>query len=104
MRQLVYISFLTAAMLSAARAADQPPKLDPILKGIEDRYNKAKTVQVDFVQTYTDRARKTTEKGTLFLQRPGKPRNRPLAARAPKLRPKTPSWRYPEHSAEADSA
>jgi outer membrane lipoprotein carrier protein len=74
MRQLVYISFLTAAMLSAARAADQAPKLDPLLKGIEDRYNKSKTVQVDFVQTYIDRARKTTEKGTLFLQRPGRMR------------------------------
>jgi outer membrane lipoprotein carrier protein len=74
MRQLVYISFLTAAMLSAARAADPAPKLDPLLKGIEDRYNKSKTVQVDFVQTYTDRARKTTEKGTLFLKRPGRMR------------------------------
>src|SRR5215469_13656902 len=74
MRQLVYISFLTVAMLSAARAADQPPKLDPILKGIENRYNKAKTVQVDFVQTYTDRVRKTTETGTFFLRRPGRMR------------------------------
>jgi len=50
-------------MLPAARAADPPPKLDSVLKGMEDRYNKTKTVQVDFVQTYTDRARKTTEKG-----------------------------------------
>jgi outer membrane lipoprotein carrier protein len=74
MRQLVYISFLTAATLSAARAADPAPKLDSMLKGIEDRYNKPKRVQVDFVQTYTDRARKTTEKGTLFLQRPGRMR------------------------------
>ena len=60
-------------MLPAARAAN-PPKLDSMLKGIEDRYNKAKTVQVDFVQTFTDRARKTTEQGTLFLERPGRMR------------------------------
>lgn len=60
-------------MLPAARAAN-PPKLDSMLKGIEERYNKAKTVQVDFVQTFTDRARKTTEQGTLFLERPGRMR------------------------------
>jgi len=62
MRQFISILFLTAAMLPAARAADPPPKLDSAPKGIEGHYNKTKTVQVDFVQTYTDRARKTTEK------------------------------------------
>jgi len=74
MRQLVSIFLLNAAMFSAAHAADATPKLEPLLKGIEDRYNKVKTVQVEFVQTYTDRARKTTETGTLFLRRPGRMR------------------------------
>jgi outer membrane lipoprotein carrier protein len=74
MRQLVWIFLLGIALFPAARAADPPPKLDSLLKGIEERYNKAKTVQVDFSQTYTDRARKTTEKGTLFLKRPGRMR------------------------------
>jgi outer membrane lipoprotein carrier protein len=73
MRKFVCFLSLTAAMLPAARAAN-PPKLDSMLKGIEERYNKAKTVQVDFVQTFTDRARKTTEQGTLFLERPGRMR------------------------------
>jgi outer membrane lipoprotein carrier protein len=74
MRQIACILFLSAAAVAVARAAEAAPQLDPLLKGIEERYNKAKTVQVDFVQTYTDRARKTTEKGTLFLRRPGKMR------------------------------
>jgi len=59
-----------AAGLFSASAAD----LDPLLKGIEERYNKAKTIQADFVQTYTYRGRKTTEKGTLFLRKPGRMR------------------------------
>ncbi|HEY7338672.1 MAG TPA: outer membrane lipoprotein chaperone LolA [Bryobacteraceae bacterium] len=73
MRQVACILFLSAATVSVVRAA-ATPQLDPLLKGVEERYNKAKTVQVDFVQTYTDRSRKTTEKGTLFLRRPGKMR------------------------------
>jgi outer membrane lipoprotein carrier protein len=74
MRQFFCFLSLAAATLPAARAANPAPKLDSLLKGMEDRYNKAKTVQVDFVQTYTDRARKATEQGTLFLRRPGRMR------------------------------
>ncbi|HLH41506.1 MAG TPA: outer membrane lipoprotein chaperone LolA [Bryobacteraceae bacterium] len=74
MRQFFCTISLAWAGLAAARAANPPPKLDSLLKGIEDHYNKVKTVQVDFVQTHTDRVRKTTEQGTLFLQRPGRMR------------------------------
>src|SRR5215471_10455649 len=63
-------ALLAAAGLFSASAAE----LDPLLKGIEERYNKAKTIQADFVQTYTYRGRKTTEKGTLFLRKPGRMR------------------------------
>jgi outer membrane lipoprotein carrier protein len=63
-----------AAVLFVASAANAAPDLDPILKGVESRYNTAKTIQVDFVQTYAGRARNTTEKGTLFLRRPGRMR------------------------------
>jgi outer membrane lipoprotein carrier protein len=62
--------FLSAASLFLARGAE----LDPLLKGIEERYNKAKTIQADFIQTYTYRGRKTTEKGTLYLRKPGRMR------------------------------
>ena len=63
-----------AAVLFVASAANAAPDLDQILKGVENRYNTAKTIQVDFVQTYAGRARNTTEKGTLFLRRPGRMR------------------------------
>ena len=61
---------LLAAGLTEARGAE----LDALLKGIEERYNKAKTLQADFVQTYTERGRKTTEKGALYLRKPGRMR------------------------------
>jgi len=61
---------LLAAALIPLRAAD----LDQTLRGVENRYNTAKTIQVNFVQTYQARGRKTTEKGVLFLRKPGRMR------------------------------
>ena len=44
------------------------------LKGIEARYNGAQTLEVNYSYTYTFRNRRTIEKGTLFLRKPGKMR------------------------------
>jgi outer membrane lipoprotein carrier protein len=44
------------------------------LKGIEDRYNKAQTLQVTFTESYTSKGRKRTENGELFLRKPGRMR------------------------------
>ena len=68
------LTYWFAAILFVASAANAASDLDPILKGVEKRYNSAKTIQVDFVETYAGRARNTTEKGTLFLRRPGRMR------------------------------
>jgi outer membrane lipoprotein carrier protein len=49
--------------------------LDALLKGVETRYNKAKTLQVLFHEDYTPPGRaKRTESGTLVLRKPGKMR------------------------------
>ena len=68
------LSYRFAAVLFVSAAANAAPDLDQILKGVETRYNNAKTIQVDFAETYAGRARNTTEKGTLFLSRPGRMR------------------------------
>jgi outer membrane lipoprotein carrier protein len=49
--------------------------LDTLLKGVEQRYNRAKTLQVHFVESYTvqGRARKS-ESGELALRKPGRMR------------------------------
>jgi len=48
--------------------------LEPILKGIERRYNNARTLQVRFEQTHTAQRRRRTERGELFLRKPGRMR------------------------------
>ena len=46
----------------------------PLLKGIEQHYNNSQTLELNFVETYTARGRKRTERGTLTLRKPGKMR------------------------------
>lgn len=57
----------------SASAADTP--LSTLLKGVEARYNKAKTLQVLFHEDYTPPGRaKRSESGTLVLRKPLKMR------------------------------
>jgi outer membrane lipoprotein carrier protein len=56
-----------------AFSADQ--SLDALLKGVENRYNHAKTLQVLFHEDYTPPGRpKRSESGTLVLRKPGRMR------------------------------
>jgi outer membrane lipoprotein carrier protein len=56
-----------------AFGADTP--LDGLLKGVEQRYNKAKTLQVLFKEVYTPAGKaRRTESGILMLRKPGKMR------------------------------
>lgn len=65
-------SLLSLALLVPLRAADID--VSRILKGIESRYNQARTLQVSFTQNSTIQGRKVTEKGDLFLRKPGRMR------------------------------
>jgi len=60
-------------LLFASAVAYASPDLTTLLKGVEDRYNRAQTLQVHFEQTYAapQRAPKT-ESGELFLRKPGR--------------------------------
>jgi chaperone LolA len=42
-----------------------------MLKGVEDRYNHTKSLQVAFAETYIRNGRKLTENGELYLRKPG---------------------------------
>ena len=56
-----------------ALSADAP--LDTLLKGVEARYNKAKTLQVLFKEEYTPPGHgRRTESGILLLRKPGRMR------------------------------
>ena len=55
----------------AASAAE----LAPVLRGIENRYNRAQTLEVNFEQTYRGQGRAwKPERGRLWLRKPGKTR------------------------------
>jgi len=58
----------------SAFAAD--PRLDALLKGVESRYNRAKTLQVLFQEDYTraGEGHRPTESGILMLRKPGRMR------------------------------
>jgi outer membrane lipoprotein carrier protein len=63
--------------LPKAHAADTQVNKDikVLLKGVEDRYNHTQTLQVAFAETYIEKRRKhTTEKGELYLRKPGRMR------------------------------
>ena len=64
---------------SLLRAADQQPAAPAIdvskaLKGVEERYNKAQTLQLSFSESYRLQGRTRVEKGDLFLRKPGRMR------------------------------
>jgi len=67
------ILYLLAALSVSSWAADT--NLDQLLHNVENRYNKAKTLQVLFTETYTKpREPKRTESGLLMLRKPGRMR------------------------------
>ncbi len=70
MTRLVLWVSLACLPLQAAEA-----DLNKLLKGVEEHYNRAKTLQVHFVESYTvqGRARKS-ESGELTLRKPGRMR------------------------------
>ena len=75
MRQSYVRSFRLLIGLLAVSAFAGDASLDALLKGVETRYNKAKTLQVLFHEDYTPPGRaKRSESGTLLLRKPGKMR------------------------------
>lgn len=67
------IALLGCAVALSASAA--VPDISSILDGVEKRYNRARTLQVFFEQTYAPPRRPAkTENGELFLRKPGRMR------------------------------
>jgi len=66
---------LVAGFLVAVCAFGADAALDNLLKGVEARYNKAKTLQVLFTEVYTPPGKmRRTESGLLLLKKPRKMR------------------------------
>ena len=66
--------WLCLTLFSVCACAANPP-LDALFKGVENRYNKAQSLQVFFHESYSAPQRpKRTESGTLRLRKPGRMR------------------------------
>ena len=66
---------LLTGLLLAVCAYSADASLDTLLKGVEARYNKAKTLQVLFREEYTPPGHgRRTESGILMLRKPGRMR------------------------------
>jgi outer membrane lipoprotein carrier protein len=67
---------IQAALAIGCAAATLAADIDVTrtLKGVEDRYNRVQTLQVSFSETYMLQGRKRTERGELFLRKPGRMR------------------------------
>ena len=73
-KPIVSLSRLWIGLL-AVSAFGADAGLDALLKSVESRYNKAKTLQVLFTETYTPNGRGARiESGTLLLRKPGRMR------------------------------
>jgi outer membrane lipoprotein carrier protein len=68
MKSTIRAILLGGTILAAAQADD----VARTLKGIEDRYNTAKTLEVNFTETFKERNRTFANKGTLYLRKPQK--------------------------------
>ena len=67
--------FRLLAGLLAVSAFAGDAQLDALLKNVENRYNRAKTLQVLFIEEYTPPGKpRRTESGQLMLRKPGRMR------------------------------
>jgi outer membrane lipoprotein carrier protein len=71
--RLYLLAFCVLFLALAARAFDSP--LDLLVDGVEHRYNRAKTLSIDFTETYQAGGRqRPPEMGHLLLKKPGRMR------------------------------
>jgi len=71
-RQSFVTRLAIGVCLLAVSAWARTPELSEILKGVENRYNRARTLELSFEQTYdAPRRAARTESGQLFLRKPG---------------------------------
>ncbi len=62
-------------ILGSSGLAAPDARLDPLLHSVENHYNHAQSLKLDFSETYSVSRRPTqVERGTLFLRKPGKMR------------------------------
>lgn len=59
---------------SSVAASSAPPDLRAIAQRVDNRYNHLRTLEAEFIETYSGAGIERTESGTLWLKKPGKMR------------------------------
>jgi outer membrane lipoprotein carrier protein len=62
------------SLLSAFALHAQSVDVNKTLEGIENRYNNARSLELQFAESYTFKGRTRSESGTLYLRKPGRMR------------------------------
>jgi outer membrane lipoprotein carrier protein len=70
MNRILWVGLLSVMGLRGADAVD----LQRTLKGVEDHYNKVRTLQLKFTESWTSKGRTRNDPGVLYLRKPGKMR------------------------------
>jgi outer membrane lipoprotein carrier protein len=60
--------------LAAILAANAEPNIHSIAQGVDERYNRLRTLEAEFTETYRGAGMDRTESGVLWLKKPGKMR------------------------------
>ncbi len=66
----MFRKLLLMVLLGTAAGSLRAADLDTTLKGVEDRYNRLQSLQMNFTYTYKLKGRSRTEKGTVYLRKP----------------------------------
>ena len=72
--RLAAVGYWSVFLLSSALLSAADIDVPRTLKGIEERYNRAQTLQLSFTESYKLQGRVRVEKGDLYLRKPGRMR------------------------------
>ena len=73
MRTPATLLFMLAAWIGLAAPASEPD-VKGVTRAVEQRYNRVRTLEADFVQRYTLGAQTLVESGRVYFQKPGRMR------------------------------
>ena len=69
-----FLGWVSLLCLAGAAIATAPPDVHEVAQGVDARYNRLHTLQVEFNEVYRGAGIERTESGTLWLKKPGKMR------------------------------
>ena len=70
----IFLQVLFFLLWASFDTAAAPPDVHAIARAVDERYNRLRTLEAEFTETYRGAGMDRTESGTLWLKKPGKMR------------------------------